>query len=37
MRWQFATGGAIESPPVIARNGLLLVTSGDGHLYAIGE
>lgn len=32
--WTFTTGGAVRSSPVVAGD-LLLVGSGDGHLYAL--
>lgn len=35
LRWQFATGGDIESSPAIARDGTVYVGSYDGNLYAV--
>lgn len=35
--WKLQTGGDIDAPIVIADDGTLLVGSGDGKLYAIGE
>jgi len=36
LRWRFATGGAVDATPVIA-DGILVATSRDGYLYAIGD
>jgi outer membrane protein assembly factor BamB len=33
--WKAATGGFIESPPVVA-NGVVYAGSDDGNLYALG-
>src|SRR5260221_10429385 len=36
VKWTFKTGGAIVSSPVIA-NGVVYITSMDGHLFAIDQ
>jgi outer membrane protein assembly factor BamB len=35
LRWQFATGGAIEQPPALGSDGTIYVGSRDRKLYAI--
>ncbi|MEI6309619.1 MAG: stalk domain-containing protein, partial [bacterium] len=36
-RWQFSTGGAIDSSPVLAQDGTLYIGSSDGNLYALAS
>ena len=37
LRWKFKTEGDVDAPVVLASNGLLLVGSDDGKLYALRD